>query len=55
MEHSEKNQKYCVFFVGESVIDIGGVSREFYSGISFSIFFLVPYCQKILRLDIFSE
>ena len=43
------NHKYCISFAGESGIDTGGVSREFYSRISFLILSMVPYCQKILR------
>ena len=40
--------KYCISFNGESGTDTVGISREFYSVISFLILFLVPYCQKIL-------
>ena len=46
----KQNHKYCISFVGESSIDTGGGSRQFYSGISFSILFLVPYRQKVLCL-----
>ena len=51
----KRNHKYCVSLVGESGIDTGGVSRKFYSGISFLILFLVTYYQEILRLKIFAE
>ena len=51
----KRNHKYCISFAGESGIDIGGASREFYSGISLLILFMVPYCQKTLRLEIFAE
>ena len=40
----KRNHKYCILFVGELGIDTDGVSREFYSDISFFILFLVPRC-----------
>ena len=52
----KRNHKYyCISFVGESGIDTGGISPEFYSDTSFLILFLVPYYQKILRLELFAE
>ena len=51
----KRSHKYCISFVGESVIDTVGVSREFYSGTSFLILFLVTYYQEILLLKIFAE
>ena len=51
----KRNHKYCISFVGKSGIDTSGVYREFYSGISFAILFIIPYYQKILRLEIPAE
>ena len=42
----KRNHKYCISFVGKSGIDTGGVSREFYSGISFVILFIIPCYQS---------
>ena len=46
----KRNHKYCISFAGESGIDSSGVSREFYSGISFLILFIIPFYLKILCL-----
>ena len=55
MEIGKRSHKYCISFVGESGIDTGGVSREFYSGISFLILLIITFYLKILRLEIFAE
>ena len=51
----KRSHKYYISFVGEPGIDTGGVSREFYSGISFLILLIIPFYMKILRLEIFAE
>ena len=43
----KRNHKYCISFVGESGIDTGGVSREFYSGVTFLILLVIPFYLKI--------
>ena len=55
MEIGKRSHKYCISFVGESGIDTGGVSREFYSGISFLILLIIPFYLEILHLEIFAE
>ena len=47
MEIGKRSHKYCISFVGESGIDTGGVSREFYSGVTFLILLVIPFYLKI--------
>ena len=46
MKHGKQNHKYCISFVGESGIDTGGLSHEFYSGISSLILFIASYYSE---------